>query len=161
MRISLTSVTESKPTVPSTSLHLPDWSEKRFVVLEPDVKWAPAIELEVASQLKASGQSGVVANFDSTSTTREVLMLSEAANTAGLVLLISGMERECLGLLRRLPNLTNRPTVLVVGETKHTELIPVILESGVSSFLLDVKNDIPIAEWCCRILCGDINTQTH
>lgn len=147
-------VNESEFIIPSISNYLPEWSEARFVVLEPATRWAPAIGLEVAECLKRSQNQGRRVRFESCRATRDVLLLGEAASTVGLILFIQGMERDCLGLLRRLPNLTNRPDVLVVCETQHTALIPVILESGVSSVLMDVKNDVPIAEWCHKVVCG-------
>ena len=132
-----------------TANYLPDWSEKRFVVLDPSKRWASAISLQV-QQERATHEAGVF--FESCQTSREALLLCESANSVGLIVFLEGLERECLGLLRRLGTESNQPTVLVVGKSRHAELMPVILEAGVSAFLVDVENDIPIANWCASLV---------
>lgn len=137
------------PSISTTANLLPDWSEKRFIVLDPSNRWAAAIGLQMHHD-QADNQTGVF--FETCSTTREALLLAESSNSIGLIVFLKGLERDCLGMFRRLSSAPNQPRMLVIGTSGHAELMPVILEAGASGFLLEVENDIPIADWCRQLL---------
>ena len=83
---------------------------------------------------------------------KSILLRAYQPNTRGVILFMSGLERECITLLGRLARRSPQPYVLAIGTEQHHELLPTLLESGADTVLFDVQNDIPVAEWCCRIL---------
>ncbi|MCP4782426.1 MAG: hypothetical protein GY903_05195 [Fuerstiella sp.] len=145
----------SMPQVPAVEAFLPDWSVRRFLVVDKSGRWPPAIAAQVMEQLRdrtGGDQDGGSIVFDSFTTTKDLAPVAQQINTAALVIFLDGLERECLTLLRRFVLAPRRPAILIVADEHHQELMPVLLESGVDSLLFDVVNDIPIAEWCLRLL---------
>ena len=140
-------------TSPHAEQYLPKWIITRFVVLDASGRWASAIHRETVQQLRQRGDSlDCVPEFQTCTTARDVLLCCEMRNTVGLILFADRTEKECLaalrGLLRRMQNLP----VLLVGEDHHEELLPVMLEAGVQTALCNVKNDVPVGQWCAGIL---------
>jgi hypothetical protein len=41
--------------------------------------------------------------------------------------------------------------ILVIGDTRHRELLPLLFETGVSSVVLNQPTDIQVAAWCRKI----------
>ncbi|MCR9201407.1 MAG: hypothetical protein NXI04_22410 [Planctomycetaceae bacterium] len=131
--------------------YLPDWSEHVFVLLDATHRWAGAISAELtASRDGTSAECGQVV-FETCTTVRQVSDLCDAPNVAGLILFFAGFEREVLGLLRTIWNRRPGIPILMICERKHHDLIPVILESGVSCVLTDITSDLAIARWCLNI----------
>jgi len=128
--------------------HLPDWSERVFVLLDPTGRWAGAISAELTASMNRTAAACEQFAFETCTTVRQVSDLCDAPHVAGLILFFSGFEREVLGLLRTIWNRCPGIPILMICEQKHHDLIPVILESGVSSVLSDITSDLPIARWC-------------
>ena len=146
-------MSESPPNVARMDEFLPDWSERRLVVLDSSHRWAPAVSAEVNAILERnSAFSGRKPVFESCETPREALLLCEARNTIGAVLFVSGMERECLSILGRMARWPTRPALLAVCTDEHRDLMPMLMESGIDAVLFNVTNDIAIAEWCSHLL---------
>ncbi len=145
----------SMPQVPAAEAFLPDWSITRFLVVDRSGRWPSAIAAQVRGTLhdRAGGcpASGSIV-FDSFTTTKNLASVAQQINTAALIIFLNGLERECLTLLRRFVQAPRRPAILIVSDEHHQELMPVLLESGVDCLLFNVVNDIPIAEWCVRLL---------
>lgn len=128
------------------------------MVLDSNQRWASAIQLELVDVLQeADLQVGSVV-FETCQTARDVNDICDAPNISGLILFFAGQEREVLGLLRTVWNQSPHLDVMVVCESRHHDLMPVIMESGVSCVLNDVKNDVPIAQWCYRVLSGHVGS---
>ncbi len=141
--------------LPSAKDYLPDWSTTRFVVFEPTNLWTPAISAEVQERLAATDpQIRSTPVFDACHAARDVIMLAEVRSTVGFVLFLTGLERECLGILGRLARLPRQRPILIIAESVHRDLLPVLLEAGASTVLFDVKDDVPIADWCLRFLAN-------
>lgn len=140
------------------SVHLPDWSERVFVLLDPTRRWAGAIQAELMSSLATANVSTGQIAIETCTTVREVSDLCDAPNVAGLVLFFAGCEREVLGLLRTIGRRCPGLPLLVICEQQHHDLVPVILESGVSCVLVDINHDLPIARWCQAALATGSGT---
>ncbi|MEO1983505.1 MAG: hypothetical protein ABGZ24_23590 [Fuerstiella sp.] len=145
----------SMPQVPAAEAFLPDWSVTRFLVVDRSGRWPSAIAAQVMDKLRdrtGDGRNDGSIVFDSFTTTKDLASVAQQINTAALVIFLDGLERECLTLLRRFVLAPRRPAILIVAAEHHQELMPVLLESGVDSLLFNAVNDIPIAEWCLRLL---------
>ena len=123
-------------------------------MFEESPRWAPSIEKELAVLIQRTElQILNLPPVESFREARHVLEESGSRAVVGIVIVLAGLETECLGLLARLSE-SNRPQpVLVVGEPQHRPLVPVLAETG-SSVLIDIANDRPAADWCFRVL-GD------
>ena len=145
----------SMPQVPAVEAFLPDWSVTRFLVVDRSGRWSSAIAAQVIDKLRDRAgvrpDSGSIV-FDSFTTTKDLASVAQQNNTAALVVFLNGVERECLTLLRRFVHAPRRPAILIIADEHHQELMPVLLESGVDCMLFNAVNDIPIAEWCLRLL---------
>ncbi len=142
---------ELPPSLPSAVDYLPNWSTSRIVVLEKSGRWTPAIAAEVHQRLdKTHQQAGQTLVFERCSSARDAIFLSELRNSRGLVLFLKGLERECLGVLSRLARLPLKRPILVIAENVHRDLLPVLLEGGADTVLFNVRDDVPIADWCLR-----------
>lgn len=138
---------------------VPDWTRHRFVVLDPTGRWASAIAAQVKCRLsQADVRNSSNPVFESCSTARETLLLSETRNTIGVVLLITGIERECLNLLAKIARWPKRPSLLAICSSEHEILLPMLLESGLDATMFDVEDDILIADWCVRVLSRHFQT---
>ena len=152
--------------VSNTSLNMltaeefvPDWTQHRFVVLDPTGRWSSAIAAQVKCRLsETDGRNSCNPVFESCRTARETLLLSEARNTIGVVLLIAGIERECLNLLAKIARWPKRPSLLAFCSSEHEILLPMLLESGLDATMFDVEDDILIADWCVRVLSRHFQT---
>jgi len=121
-------------------------------VLDPTRRWAAPVATQTSLLLLAEPLfSGRPPEFETCDTARDVFLFCDQESTVGIILLIDGLERDCLSLLGRLSRLPLRPPVLAVCRERHTELLPTLLEAGVDAALFDVVNDVPIAAWCARI----------
>jgi len=147
-------VSEQLLHIPGIEEFLPDWTPRRFVVLDMSDRWAAAIRAQVNDRLRkcATGISVPCPVFEGCQSTREALLLCEAKNTVGAVLFISGIERECLNILARVACWSERPALLAVCSSQHEGLLPMLMESGVDSAMFDVENDVPVSDWCVRVL---------
>lgn len=146
-------VSDVKVHIPTAEEFLPNWTERRFVVLDPSGRWAPAIGVQVhdvITRRKLSNAGSPV--FESCQTARDALMLCEARYTVGAILFFSGVERECFNMLARLARWPQRPALLAICSAKHETLLPTMMEAGIDSVLFDVKNDVHIADWCVTVL---------
>ena len=144
---------EFPPQLPSAKDYLPDWSTRRFVVFDHSGRWTSAVSAEVAQRLAAlKHQKANATVFEACDSARDVLLLSELRSTIGVVLFLSGLERECLGVLSRLAKQPRHRPILIIAERRHRDLLPVLLEAGSDTVLFDIKDDIPIADWCLRCL---------
>ena len=144
---------EPSVNTPRAEDYLPDWTVRRFIVLEPSGQWAPAVALQTAEILRNDSEfRGRPPEFENCETARDVTLFCEHDSTVGLILFLEDVERDCLSLLGRLARLPLRPPILAVCKSQHRELFPTLSEAGVDTALFDVVNDIPIAEWCVRIL---------
>lgn len=133
---------------------MPDWSDRLFLILDPSGRWAGPIQTQIMADLQPQArthQSGQI-TCETCTTVREINALCDAANVCGLILFFHGLEREILGFLRTVWNRCPHLQVLVVAESQHADLVPVLLESGVSQVLLDIHNDLPIARWALQTL---------
>lgn len=138
--------------LPQAEDYLPDWSAKRFIMLDPTRHWASPVTTQTAQLLSAEKSfSGRSVEFETCETARDILLFSDQGSTLGIILFIDGIERDCLSLLGRLARLPLRPPILAVCAQRHKELLPTLLEAGVDTALFDVVNDIPIAAWCARV----------
>lgn len=134
--------------------YLPRWVTRRFVVAGISERWAPAIHREVLNQMdRRNVLSDCVPVFEACITARDALLLCELRNTTGLILFASQFERECLSILGGLVRRQQSLPVLVICCQIHEELVPVMFEAGADTVLYDVRNDIPVGDWCVRILC--------
>ena len=138
---------ELPESLPDAKRYLPDWTERRFVVVDRTGRWASAISAEANGHLDSDT---AVLTFQSCESAREAADFWELRNTIGFVLFLEGMERECLGFLGRLGRSNYHREILVVATENHREILPVIMEAGVESILFDVSDDVPVAEWCRR-----------
>ncbi|MEQ9408131.1 MAG: hypothetical protein RIK87_10420 [Fuerstiella sp.] len=171
---------ESLPQLPAVDDYLPDWTAHRFVIIDPTARWASAISAEItqrlqhpsavaaeplpkhsassdrASQITVSGQESGRRRqppmLESCRSTRDALHFCELENTVGIVLFLNGLERDSLGLLGRLARLPRQLPLLVVAPEHHSALLPLLMEAGADGVLFDVRHDIPVADWCLRIL---------
>lgn len=134
--------------IPSAAHYLPDWTERRFIVVERTGRWAPAISAEVNSHVK---QGSSVLTFEACLTTRDAVDFIDLKNTLAFLLFLDGQERDCLAFLGRLGRSYRHHEILAVVTNVHRNLLPVIMEAGVQSVLTDVRDDIDVAEWCCRV----------
>jgi len=131
--------------------YLPDWSTTQFVVLDRSRRWAAPIAAQVAVNLHQRPDFvGRPPEFETCETAKDVLLFCDQPSTQGAILLITGIERECLTLLARIARAPTQPPVLAICETQHRELLPTLLEAGVHTALFDVVNDVPIADWCVK-----------
>ncbi|MDG1895829.1 MAG: hypothetical protein P8J37_13060 [Fuerstiella sp.] len=143
------------PQLPEVEAFLPDWSVTRFMVVDRSERWASAMSAQVTEKLHDSvGDAPGIGNivFDSYPTTKDIASVARQINSVALVIFLDGLERECLTLLRRFVTAPRRPAILIIADECHQELMPVLLESGVDSLLFNVVNDIPVAEWCLRLM---------
>jgi len=146
-------VTKPVPGIPQAESYLPNWSCTRFVVLDADQRWSVPIATQVTNELAASKTlRGRPPDFEPCRTARDALLYCDQQATLGLILFVNGMERECLTLLGRLARLPLRPPILAICSTRQTELLPVLTEAGVTATLFDVVNDVPIADWCLKVI---------
>lgn len=134
---------------PSAARYLPDWTIRRLVLLERTSKWAAPVQEELNLLLRASGPPVQV---ESCQTSRDAMDLLELRNTVGLILFPAGVEKECCHLLGRLPALSQEPPTLVVADDSQRSILPVFLEAGPTSLLMNVQSDRPIADWCQRVV---------
>jgi hypothetical protein len=145
----------SLPQLPDVEAFLPDWSVTRFLVVDQSGRWSSAIAAQVSEKLQdirsGSQEFGKIV-FDSYPTTKGLAPVAQQVNTAALVIFLDGLERECLTLLRRFLTAPRRPATLIIADERHQELMPVLLESDVDTLLFNVVNDVPIAEWCVRLM---------
>lgn len=142
-------MTERAVILPTAAEYLPDWTARRFVVLERSRRWAPAIATELNT---FAGPALSRTLFESCSTAREAGHFLSLKNTVGVVLLLDGMERDCLGLLGRMARTNCVLPVLAVGTERHKDLTSVLMESGVQCVLLNIRDDVPVANWCRRVV---------
>ena len=133
--------------LPSSEDYIPQWTSRRIVVVDKSERWSPAISAEVWSRsLKQN------VRFEACDSTRDAQLYLEMKNTVGLILFLNGVERESCSLLGKLFRLPSLLPVMLVAEDRHRAIVPVLLEAGAMGVLFNVRDDIPIAEWCCRIL---------
>lgn len=139
--------------LPGADDYLPDWTVRRLIVLEKTERWMPAVAAEVYTALSSAvAQHGPRPVFESCTTAREAVLFGELQNTVGFILFMDQLERECLGVLARLGRLRRPLRVLVVATRRHADLVPVLMESGADAVLVDVADDVPIADWCLKVL---------
>ncbi|MEZ6127881.1 MAG: hypothetical protein R3C59_04310 [Planctomycetaceae bacterium] len=129
--------------------YLPDWSTTQFIVLDRSRRWAAPIAAQVAANLhRRRDFSGRPPEFETCDSAKDVLLFCDQPSTLGVILMMTGVERDCLTLLARIARIPARPPVLAICSTAHAELLPLLLEAGVHTALFDVVNDVPIADWC-------------
>ncbi|MEZ6124878.1 MAG: hypothetical protein R3C49_17155 [Planctomycetaceae bacterium] len=133
--------------------YLPDWTLRHFLVLDPSKRWAAPIALEVNSQLlDREGFQGRTPVFETLLLPKEVLLFSDQSSTAGIIIVLFGLEGDCLGLLRRLSRQARRPPILILASDSHRGLLPVLMEAGADTVLFEVRSDLQPAEWCLAVL---------
>jgi len=155
IRPRLSTAIMSLPQFPDVETFLPDWSVTRFMVVDRSGRWSSAVAAQVRHKLHDAGSRALEMGtfvFDTCATTKELASIAQQVNTAGLVIFLDGLERECLTFLRRFLQAPRRPAILIVADERHQELMPVLLEADVDSLLFNVVNDVPIAEWCLKLM---------
>ncbi|MEZ6062735.1 MAG: hypothetical protein R3C19_20515 [Planctomycetaceae bacterium] len=143
---------------------LPDWSRSVFLVLERNPHWSSAVAAEFRTRLVGTSAvrgadhellAGGVTEVDFVSLTasRDVVARLGTTTVLGIIAVLSDVERDGLVLLGRLARLSRAvPPVLMLGDARHRELVPVLYEAGASSVLIDQPTDIHVAEWCRNVV---------
>ena len=129
----------------------PDWTIRKFLVLENGERWTPAISRQLKESVKAANIP-ISVGVERVPDVRSLLKQSQQATTPGVILFLESRERECVTAISRISQLTSHPFVLAVGSGKHQELLPVLLESGICTPLFDIVNDVPVVEWCIKVV---------
>ena len=141
---------------------IPQWNQACFLFLEPAPWWAPSVQAELARP----GTLPIQARFGSTpsennnvteyrchslTTTRAIYDQVRAEQVAGIVLIAGKQMRDCLLFLGRLSRLCRPyPPVLLVIPQNAVSLMPMLMESGAATVIVQTVTDIQIADWCRR-----------
>lgn len=132
----------------STADFLPDWSTRHFYLLDPSGIWAPLVSLEIADRW---GNRIGVPRVTGIGDSRQLLAGNSIRTAEGLILFCDQIEKECLSVLSRLMDLGSVCPVAAALKEHHRDLIPVLLESGVTSIIMEPTSDVPLADWCLAI----------
>lgn len=127
----------------------PDWNARRFHLLDPSERWAPAICRELASRWGDRAGSPAVVGCQNSKQLQTALASS---TSRGLLLFFEGIEKHCLAILGRLIDAPTSTPIAAVLRGEHSDLIPVLLESGVTSIIMEPVNDLPMADWCLAVI---------
>ncbi len=149
---------------------VPLWNQAEFVFLEPNPWWAPSVQALLAGDIEAAAGGGGVAGSagdpstdyrcESVSSPRAIHERVQSRPLAGVVLMVGEQVRDCLlGRLSRLGRPT--PPVLMVIPPTAVSLLPMLLESGASSVMVEGVTDLQIADWCRRAACSGQETATR
>lgn len=128
---------------------LPDWNAKHFHVLDPSEQWAPAISRELASRWGDRPGIPSVSNWQNSKQLQSGMKIDSAV---GLVMFFEGIEKHCLAILGRLMDSRTSVPIAAVLRNQHIDLSPVLLESGVTTIIMEPGNDVPIADWCFEVM---------
>lgn len=127
---------------------LPDWNAKCFHVLDPSEVWGPAICRELAARWKdRAGFPSVVGSQNP----KQLQQNLKSSTPEGLLLFFEGIEKHCLAIIGRLMDDPKDLPIAAILNREHRDLIPVLLESGVTTVMMEPINDIPMADWCLTI----------
>lgn len=110
--------------------------------------WAAAVQTEL--QILLPDSAGLI-SVESCQSSRDAMDLLKLRNSVGLILVPAGIEKECCHLLSKTAMLSRERPALIVAEDQHRGVLPVLLESGPCSVLMNVTNDRPIALWCEQV----------
>jgi len=141
---------------------IPQWNLASFLFLEPEPWWAPSVQAELARpntppiQARFSSTPSETCNVTdyrchSLTTTRAIHDQVRTEQVTGIVLIADKQMRDCLLFLGRLNRLCRpHPTVLLVIPQNARSLMPMLMESGAASVMVQTVTDIQIADWCRR-----------
>ena len=135
--------------LPSAADYLPDWAAPRIVVVEREHHWTGALATEVRSRIPPDITAPV---FEQCTSGRDALLAAELRNTVAIVLCLSGLEKDILGMLGRLNRTTHQLPILAVGQQLHSDILPALTESGVQTMMTDIRDEIGMSDWCLRVL---------
>ncbi len=158
-------------TVPEPGIHtfavnararfFPDWQTWSFLFLAPDTALAGAVAAELrfraARRTTARRASAVPAPprqtvCRSVASTKDAMAEISSGRVLAIVLDLQQLPRESLGLLRQLLRDPARPPIVAIGTESHRELTGLLLESGCSALHITPPLDLPLADWCQRVL---------
>ena len=143
---------------------VPQWTQADFLFLETHPWWAPSVQAELARtnmgkvpacRGQAVSAVGVTTEYrcQSVSSTERIHDQIRTGSVAGIILFAEHRMRDCLLLLGRLGRLCRpHPPVLLVIPMNAVSLLPLLMESGAGSVLLQSVTDTQVAKWCRRVI---------
>lgn len=134
-----------------------DWTVQTFDFLEPTGVWAPTVSRELAERWNNRTGTPRVTGWGKS---RQFQTGIDPKTSQGLVLFFAGIEKECLSILSRLMDDPQECPVVAVLSSHHRDLVPVLLESNVTSVIMEPVNDVPIADWCLAMFDLAISNKT-
>lgn len=116
-----------------------------FDILEPTGLWAPAVSRELAERW--NNRTGI-SRVSGWANSKQFQTGIDPRTSQGLILFLDGIEKECMSILSRLMDDPHECPLAAVLNSHHRDLVPVLLESNVTSVIMEPVNDVPIADWC-------------
>lgn len=147
--------------VTARARYLPDWRMWSFLFLASDSALAGAVAAELRGrQNRSPSRRGRCAPLvlplqtvcRPVVSTKVAISEIAAGRVLGLILDLRSHSRESLGLLRQLLRESLRPAVIAVGDESHREMTGLLLEAGCTALLVAEPFDLPIADWCQRVI---------
>lgn len=121
------------------------WTVHNFDLFDPTALWAPAVSRELGDRWPPRPGVPDVSGWTNS---KQFHTGADLRISQGLILFFDGSEKECLSILSRLMDDPHECPMAAVLNSHHSNLVPVLLESNVTSIMMEPVNDVPIADWC-------------